>query len=41
MHDIKKHTSEAIDSIVKYGVDNGYTFDVLTKDVICHQKINN
>ena len=41
MHDIKKHTSEAIDSIVKYGIDNGYTFDVLTKDVICHQKINN
>lgn len=41
MHDIKKHTSEAIDSIVKYGVDNGYTFDVLDKSVICHQNINN
>ena len=41
MHDIKKHTSEAIDSIVKYGIDNGYTFDVLTKDIICHQNINN
>ena len=41
MHDIKKHTSEAIESIVKYGIDNGYTFDVLTNDIICHQKINN
>ena len=41
MHDIKKHTSEAIDSIVKYGLDNGYKFEVLTKDVICHQNINN
>lgn len=41
MHDIKKHTSEAIDSIVKYGIDNGYTFDVLNTSIICHQAINN
>ena len=41
MHDIKYHTSQAIDSIVKYGLDNGYNFDVLTSDVICHQQINN
>ena len=41
MHDIKYHTSQAIDSIVKYGIDNGYTFSVLTKDVVCHQHINN
>lgn len=41
MHDIKKHTSEAIDRIIKYGLDNGYTFKVLTSDVVCHQGINN
>ncbi|MBQ6538793.1 MAG: polysaccharide deacetylase family protein [Bacilli bacterium] len=41
MHDIKKHTSLAIDSIIKYGKDNGYQFKVLTSDVICHQGINN
>lgn len=41
MHDIKKHTSLAIENIIKYGLDNGYTFKVLTNDVVCHQKINN
>lgn len=41
MHDIKYHTSQAIDSIVKYGIDNGYTFDVLNTSIVCHQKINN
>ena len=41
MHDIKKHTSQAIDSIVKYGLDNGYTFDVLNTSIICHQAISN
>ena len=41
MHDIKKHTSLAIESIVKYGIDHGYKFDVLDSSVICHQKINN
>ena len=41
MHDIKKHTSDSIERMVKYGLDNGYTFKVLTGDVICHQRINN
>ena len=41
MHDIKQTTANAIESIVKYGVDNGYTFKVLDQSVICHQKINN
>ncbi len=41
MHDIKKHTSLAIENIVKYGLENGYRFEVLTKDVVCHQRINN
>lgn len=41
MHDIKKHTANAIDDIVQYGQDNGYKFDVLTPNVICHQRIAN
>ena len=41
MHDIKKHTSLAIENIVKYGINNGYTFDVLNSSIICHQRINN
>ena len=41
MHDIKKHTSDSIERMVKYGLDNGYTFKVLTPDVVCHQRINN
>lgn len=41
MHDIKYHTSQAIESIVKYGLDNGYTFDVLNTSIICHQAISN
>lgn len=41
MHDIKQTTANAIEEIVKYGIDNGYTFDVLDDSIICHQKINN
>ena len=41
MHDIKKITSEAIENIIKYGLDNGYKFDVLNKYDLCHQRINN
>lgn len=41
MHDIKQTTANAIEEIVKYGVDNGYTFDVLDDSIVCHQKINN
>ena len=35
MHDIKKHTMNAIECIVKYGVDNGYSFAALDSNVIC------
>ncbi len=35
MHDIKKHTMNAIDCIVKYGVDNGYSFAKLDSSVVC------
>ncbi len=41
MHDIKGHTANAIESIVKYGLDNGYKFEVLDSSVICRQGINN
>lgn len=42
MHDIKKHTSQAIETIVKYGKENGYQFDVLTVNTNpVHQKVNN
>lgn len=35
MHDIKKHTMNAIECIVKYGINNGYSFAVLDSNVIC------
>ena len=41
MHDIKQTTANAIESIVKYGLDNGYTFKTLDSSIICHQKVNN
>lgn len=41
MHDIKYHTAVALDSIVRYGIENGYGFDVLNTSISCHQKINN
>ena len=41
MHDIKKHTSIAIENIIKYGLDRGYKFDVLDKSITCHQRIAN
>ena len=41
MHDIKQTTANAIESIVKYGIDHGFTFKVLDQSVICHQRVNN
>lgn len=41
MHDIKYPTMNAIDRIIQYGKDNGYTFDVLDSSVICHHKVAN
>lgn len=41
MHDIKQTTANAIERIVKYGIDNGYKFDVLNSSIVCHQRINN
>lgn len=41
MHDIKRHTSLAIENIVKYGLDNGYSFAPLDSSISCHQTIAN
>ena len=39
MHDIKTHTMNAIERIIKYGLDNGYKFDVLNTSISCKQAI--
>ena len=39
MHDIHRHTLNAIERIVKYGIDNGYKFKTLDTSVVCKQKL--
>lgn len=42
MHDIKKTTAGAIERIIQYGQNNGYKFDVLTRETsICHHRVVN
>lgn len=42
MHDIKKHTSLALEDIIQYGLKNGYTFETITQETKpVHQTINN
>lgn len=42
MHDIKKNTASALDDILSYGVNNGYTFKTLnTSSYGAHHKIAN
>ena len=42
MHDIKNYTANAIEDIIKYGKNNGYTFEVITMDTpMVTQKVNN
>ncbi|MBE7056318.1 MAG: DUF5011 domain-containing protein [Ruminococcaceae bacterium] len=44
MHDIKSKTAtnEALDDIIKYGIDNGYNFAAITEDtpLVCHNATN-
>jgi hypothetical protein len=41
-HDIKKFSVDAVESILKWGVENGYTFKALDENSpICHHGINN
>lgn len=42
MHDIKEPTINAIEKIINYCIDNGYTFDTLSKDsTSVHHHVNN
>ena len=42
MHDIKWYTRDALRDIIKYGKNNGYTFEVITMDTpLVTQKVNN
>ena len=42
MHDIKTHTRDALRDIIKYGKENGYTFEPITMNTaMVRQKVNN
>ena len=42
MHDIKKHTADSIEDIIKYGKDNGYDFEAITSDTaMIRFRVNN
>ena len=42
MHDIKWYTRDALRDIIKYGKNNGYTFEVITMDTpMVTQRVNN
>ncbi len=42
MHDIKTYTRDALRQIIKYGKENGYKFEKITKDTaMITQKVNN
>ena len=41
-HDIKKYSVEAVEEILQWGLENGYTFLPLQEDSpTCHHKISN
>ena len=42
MHDIKSYTAAALESIIQYGLNNGYTFAAITMNTPeVHQRVNN
>jgi len=42
MHDIKPYTRDALRRIIRYGKDNGYTFEKITMDTeMIRQRVNN
>ncbi len=42
MHDIKTYTRDALKNIIKYGKENGYTFEAITTDTeMVTQRVNN
>ena len=41
-HDTKKFSIDAVERIIKFGLENGYTFEPLTEDSYgAHHKISN
>ena len=41
-HDIKTHTRDALRNIIKYGKDNGYSFEPITMETyMIRQRVNN
>jgi len=42
MHDVKEATVEALPDIIQWGIDNGYTFKVITAEgYVVHHQVNN
>ena len=41
MHDIKYTTMNALERVIQYGQNNGYTFKVLDSNVKCWHRVNN
>ena len=42
MHDIKPYTRDALRQIIKFGKENGYTFEKITMDTpMITQNVNN
>ena len=42
MHDIKSYTVDAIEDILVWGLENGYTFEAITEDTPqCHHSVKN
>ena len=42
MHDIREYTKNALEQIIKYGQENGYTFMSIYKGcTVCHHDVNN
>lgn len=42
MHDVKKSTADCLERVIQYGINNGYKFEVLTKDTNpSHHRVNN
>lgn len=41
-HDIRKYSTDSVEMIIKYCIENGYTFDVIREDnYIVHHNLNN
>jgi peptidoglycan/xylan/chitin deacetylase (PgdA/CDA1 family) len=41
-HDVKSYSVDAVESIIRWGLENGYTFRALTEESpTCHHKIYN